>query len=291
MNIPTMRDIGHLFLNEEDAIKECILRGIIDENYTCSSCGKTVLVNLKRKTFQHRCTNKIVEVSIFRKTVFSKARLPVHIILHFAYLWIIGIANGAMKIMLGCSDKTVTAYVRYFQQLVANDLTEASCVIGGAGIVVEIDETKLGKRKYHRGHRVDGVWVIVGVERTPERKVFCVAVENRSEETIRRVFEDYVAAGSIVHTDCWKGYSFLNRSDEYTHETVNHSVAFKNTQTGVHTNTVEGTNFALKRSVPIRCRTAKSAPGFLQLFMWKRQHEGDLWNALMQAMKNVKYRD
>jgi hypothetical protein len=32
--------------------------------------------------------------------------------------------------------------------------------------IVEVDESKFGKRKYHRGHRVEGVWVIGGVERT-----------------------------------------------------------------------------------------------------------------------------
>ena len=32
--------------------------------------------------------------------------------------------------------------------------------IGGIVIVVEIDESKFGKRKYHRGHKVDGVWVV-----------------------------------------------------------------------------------------------------------------------------------
>ena len=29
--------------------------------------------------------------------------------------------------------------------------------IGGEGIVVEIDETKMGKRKYNRGHMVEGL--------------------------------------------------------------------------------------------------------------------------------------
>jgi len=36
---------------------------------------------------------------------------------------------------------------------------EESEPIGGPGKVVEVDESKFGKRKYHRGHRVDGVWV------------------------------------------------------------------------------------------------------------------------------------
>ena len=39
--------------------------------------------------------------------------------------------------------------------------------IGGIGIVVEIDESKFGKRKHNCGHKVDGVWVVGMVEITP----------------------------------------------------------------------------------------------------------------------------
>ena len=37
--------------------------------------------------------------------------------------------------------------------------------IGGPGKVVEIDESKFGKRKFHRGRRADDVWVLGGIER------------------------------------------------------------------------------------------------------------------------------
>ena len=36
--------------------------------------------------------------------------------------------------------------------------------LGGEGKVVQIDESKVGKRKYHRGHRVEGQWVFGGIE-------------------------------------------------------------------------------------------------------------------------------
>jgi len=33
--------------------------------------------------------------------------------------------------------------------------------LGGEGVTVEIDENKFGKRKYHRGHAVDGQSILV----------------------------------------------------------------------------------------------------------------------------------
>ena len=49
-------------------------------------------------------------------------------------------------------------------------------VIDGNSIRVEIDECKLSKQKYNRGHRVDCRWAmgrrLGGVEDTPERRAF-----------------------------------------------------------------------------------------------------------------------
>jgi len=191
--------------------------------------------------------------------------------------------------MTGHSTATITDYIGHFSDLVAHDIRESSCVIGGIGVIVEIDETKLGKRKYHKGHRVDGVWVVVGVERTPERKVFTVVVENRSAEVLAEIISTYVASGSIIITDCWRGYSCIENLVGVSHMTVNHSICFRDPETGAHTNTVEGTNCAIKRAVPVRNRTVSLVERHLMSFVWRRQHEHDLWNSFLDALRYVRY--
>ena len=159
----------------------------------------------------------------------------------------------------------------------------------GPGIIVEVDETKLGKRKYNRGHRVEGVWVVVGVERTVERRVFIVQIEKRDAQTLTDVISRHVANGSIVYTDLWRGYATLEDRTGLRHLSVNHSGEFVESATGVHTNTVEGTNFAIKRQISIRCRVRGGIEGHLAEFIWRRRNINRLWDAFISALKEVHY--
>ena len=59
-------------------------------------------------------------------------------------------------------------------------LQEKSERIGGEGRAVQIDESKFGKRKYHRGHHVEGQWVFGGIE-SDSRRCFMAVVEKRDE--------------------------------------------------------------------------------------------------------------
>jgi len=105
---------------------------------------------------------------------------------------------------------------------------------------VEIDESKFGKRKYHRGHHVEGAWVFGGFERG-SGKVFMVVVENRTTETLLQCIEKYIEKGSTIYSDCWKAYNGLKNHPHYEHLKVNHSMHFKDPETGVHTNSIEAT--------------------------------------------------
>lgn len=187
-------------------------------------------------------------------TFFAGTRLKANEVLMLSRLWLAKVSVSSAIELTGHSENTVGAFWGHFRNLVSLALDEEDSIIGGEGVIVEVDETKLGKRKYNRGHRVDGVWVVVGVERTEARRVFVVPVESRDSLTLQSVVHAHVHAGSVVYTDLWKGYSWLNERPYYSHGTVNHLKCFKDEATGVHTNTVEGTNSGIKRMIPVRSR-------------------------------------
>ena len=142
--------------------------------------------------------------------------------------------------------------------------------IGGPGKVVEIDESKFGKRKYNRGRKVDGVWVFGGIERD-SRRCFLVTVEDRSAETLIPIIKQYILSGTKIISDCWKSYIKL-QEEGYIHGTVNHSIEFVNSITGDHTQNIESTWRAVKRSLP-RSGTVKSLyESYFAEFIFRRKY-------------------
>jgi transposase-like protein len=75
-----------------------------------------------------------------------------------------------------------------------------SAKIGGPNKTVEIDESKFGRRKYHRGHPVKGQRVFGGVERE-SGQLFLVPVQDRTADTILAVIRDWIEPGTRVISD------------------------------------------------------------------------------------------
>jgi hypothetical protein len=160
-------------------------------------------------------------------------------------------------------------------------------IIGDQGVVVEVDESKFGKHKYHRGHHVEGVWVIGGVERTNERLMFSEVVDRRDTQTLIDVISRHMAEGSIVYTDMWRGYAQLEDLLNIQHRTVNHSQHVVNSEDGTHTNSIEGTWKGIKLKVSPKNRTREDMEGHLLEFIWQRKHAADLWNNFIDVLRDI----
>ena len=51
--------------------------------------------------------------------------------------------------------------------------------------------------------------------------------------------KNYVEPGTIIHTDCWRGYLGLEEHNGYKHQTVNHKVNYIDLETGAHSQNIE----------------------------------------------------
>ncbi|CAI6355836.1 unnamed protein product [Macrosiphum euphorbiae] len=140
--------------------------------------------------------------------------------------------------------------------------------LGGCGRTVEIDESKFGRRKHHRGHRVEGQWVFGGYERETGN-CFMIPVENRTAETLLVIIKDWIKPGTTIISDCWRAYNTLN-NEGYQHLTVNHSLHFKDPETGVHSNTIESSWRHSKASMSNYCRKKAFYAGYLAKFMFTK---------------------
>ena len=75
-----------------------------------------------------------------------------------AYFWAYEMPNCTAAEMLGLHPNTVAQWFSYLQDAASNHLLRNPMQIGGPGRVVEIDESVIARRKYHRGHRVPEHW-------------------------------------------------------------------------------------------------------------------------------------
>ena len=126
-------------------------------------------------------------VSLFKNTFFATCKLNLVSLLDLCFLYLNKTPTSELSSLLGISSATVVEWTYFIRHLVGDSVEQSTMQIGGDGIIVELDETKMGKRKYHRGHKVEGVWVVCGVERTKEKKYFAIDVENRNSETLEAI--------------------------------------------------------------------------------------------------------
>jgi ISXO2-like transposase domain len=282
---PSCDSLSTILYSEEACIQWLIDNRMLDAVAACGACGGEVVLSGKFYNCRSRSCRK--RVSVFRNSFFALSKLPLTKVMQIGYYWLGGSGRDEIMRFTGISNKTSTSYIKYFRQLVSSSIETDDTMIGGDGVVVEVDESKFGKRKYHRGHRVEGVWVVGGVERTASRMMFAEVVQDRSATTLRDVLVRHVRSGTVILTDMWKGYSDLH-SIGLTHDTVNHSIGFIS-PTGVHTNSIEGTWNGIKIGVPSRNRTFGDMPDFLLEFIWRRKNAGDLWGGLLNAFRTISY--
>ncbi|XP_047521980.1 uncharacterized protein LOC125060908 [Pieris napi] len=167
--------------------------------------------------------------------------------------------------------------------------------IGGPGKIVQIDESKFGKRKYNRGRHIEGHWVLGMIEDNSEDLRLEVCSDNiRSAEVLVPLIQKHVEVGTTIHTDFWRAYDCLSEHG-YLHKKVNHSnpdnpfVA----EDGTHTQRIESQWRAVKRFFKKDNYNFYSTENFtdhLYEYLWRRnnkKYKKDPFEELLIAIKYI----
>ena len=134
------------------------------------------------------------------------------------------------------SIRTLSQWMTFVRQVLEEWAMRSSEQIG-EGQVVEIDESKFGKRKYNKGHHVEGQWI---------RKINRKSLSGSSrEKRPRNITKNYPEMDKTGNND----YDKLGEIC-YHHLKVNQSINFVDTHTGAHTNGIESTWRHAKRFCP-----------------------------------------
>ncbi len=256
--------------------------GIIDRRKSCTTCGADMNLVMStsskassegwewccRRTIQAR--RHQVYASVKKDSWLACANLNLSELMELIYFWSAGLKQTQIQHECGFAWHTTVDWFSFCREICEAYMMKVSEPIGGPGIECEIDESKFGKRKYHRGHRVEGDWVFGGREKFDKSKIFMFVVKNRTRDELLPLIKKWIKPGSIIHSDCWKPYDTLGQ-EGYTHLKVNHSIQFTNPETGANTNHIENEWRHAKQAQPSYGTVHAHVQSYLAQHLWRRK--------------------
>ncbi|KII71499.1 hypothetical protein RF11_04044 [Thelohanellus kitauei] len=178
------------------------------------------------------------------------------------------------------SSRTISDWLTFIREVCIHAVLKISDgKIGGPGLTVE---------KIHLGRVIDGKWVVGGICRET-KDVFLVPCHDnkRNGLALVEITTQNVNPGSLIITDCWKGYEGLTQ-EGWDHLTVNHSYNFVDPFTEAHTQNIENLWWQVKRSLP-DTYTRKDGSLFNHFgeFLWRKKIITEPSQAFLVLLKHA----
>jgi hypothetical protein len=162
----TYKDFYQVMSSEEALLQFFFNHGTISCHYRCPKC-KTLLDYCSHTgALVFRCDTR---VSILKFTYFDNVHLNLTVIAEIVLLYLTRPPPRCQFIAkeTNVSHRILIDYFNFIREVLIFWTHNNSEQTGGEGKIVEIDEAKIGKRKYNRGRYLEGQWVFGGIERAP----------------------------------------------------------------------------------------------------------------------------
>jgi len=204
--------------------------------------------NSRKEKFIFHCPHCKFSQSIRHGSFFQESHLTIAEILYVTFCWAAKIPPRSAAAACDVGEESISQWYSFIREKCSNSLIQCpNYTFGGPGVVVQIDESLVAKRKYHVGRDVPQQWVF-GLYDTNTKLGHIQLVDDRSAQTLLPIIRRFIQPGTSIYSDQWPAYGQL-RNMGYRHMTVNHSQNFVDPATGTCTNSIEAYWSRVKRSI------------------------------------------
>jgi len=249
-------------------------KGLVKRHRNCAkvNCRRRMILTKdtsKKDKYYFRCPKCRSTQSIRKGTFFEDSKLSIEDILSVAFCWSAKLPVKSASAMTEVCQNSVSQWYQFLREKCSETLiSNPNYTFGGPGVVVQIDESLIARRKYNVGRVVEPQWVF-GIYDTNTKLGHIELVEDRSAATLIPLIQKYVLPGSTIHSDQWPAYNSLNQLG-YNHLTVNHSQNFVDPNTGTCTNAIEAYWSRVKKNVRLHWLSRRDQlPLRIDEFLWR----------------------
>ena len=263
----------------------------MNENPTCNLCNHT-MTEIKYDNVDkciYRCPrHKHRKVSIRNGSILQGTTISLGKFIVLLCFWAIDMSGNKAAKLINVSENCVVLWYKKFRAVCVRWHAENPCRIGGPDSIVEIDECRLTKRKFHVGRGTRQFWIFGGYDRNTKQIFLCKLTE-RSQQIISPLIISNIRAGTTIYSDNWGAYqniSSLPVNPSYSHLTVNHAENFVDPISGAHTNNIECLWKNLKKKIKLLCGVQHNLiDEYISEFLWRysfgKSYEATFDNMLM----------
>lgn len=202
----------------------------------CPKCGYRLLYYLTGDRYGcKRCRYTFGE---FTGTYLGKLRVPIHVVSHLLYLFVLGVPAYRIRWYVPVSLATIERVFRIFRQAIYDSLLCELQEIKLSG-QIELDEALFGGRRKggKRGWGAEGKTLVFGIYRRNGR-VITFPASDRRKETLIPLIRQHTRKGSLYYSDDHTAYATLNLIGK--HQVIAHSREEYVRGEDTHINGIEG---------------------------------------------------
>lgn len=197
--------------------------------------------------------------------------------------WAAKVPVKSAEVMSDVCKKSVSHWYQFLRKKCSESLLACpDYSFGGVGVVVQVDESVVAKRKYNVEHVVEQQWVFVLYD-TSTKLGHIQLVNDRQAETLVPIIQKYVKPGTTIFSDQWPAYHQLQNLG-YQHFTVNQLE-----NTGTCTNAIKAYWSRVKRNIRLHWLSRRDQlPLRIDEFLWRDRllsnKYGDVFTEMLRLM-------